>query len=595
MMQASLADQINSDMQELRNPSDLIFRATPTPFLVLAPDSPRFTILEANDAYLAATMRRREELIGRSAFDAFPNNPQNSATGAPQLRVSLERVLATKQSDQLVAQRYDIPLPDGRFEERWWDSTNTAVLDEAGEVVAILHHARDVTEQQRIRARLREQTERVEMALDAGAIVGIWEWDIPANLVRGEERFAEAFGVDAGPWRGGISLNEAMEPVHPDDSAHVLQGVTEAMNQGGAFRVQYRVRRDGTYHWVEAAGRIEFAPDGSPLRATGVLLDIEHRRGIEAERDRALHLLQTFTDAVPGVVYAKDAEGRFLVANRGTSEVLGKTPDEYIGRTLAEVMGDKPLAEVIMANDCKVMASGQVKQIEERMRLPDGRGVHWLSTKAPMRDDAGQVIGLVGSSIDITDRKHAEESRDLLMREVDHRSRNALAVIQSVVRLTDASDPAAFRQAVIGRVDAMARAQSSLAKGNWRGALIGDVVAGELDGAAPEKIDTGGPRIALRPDQVQPLSMILHELATNATKYGALSAPDGRIAVRWASLPGRGWRFEWVERGGPEARAPDRTGFGSRMIERLAAQLGARTRFNWLPSGLSFELVPADK
>lgn len=133
-----------------------LFAASPTPFLVLAPDAPRFTIREVNKAYLAATMRTRDALIGRAMFEAFPDNPDDTdATGVANLRASLERALATKQPAPMPVQKYDIPSPEGGFEERWWDPVNTPLLDESGEVTEIVHHVTDVTGQVRAEAALR--------------------------------------------------------------------------------------------------------------------------------------------------------------------------------------------------------------------------------------------------------------------------------------------------------------------------------------------------------------------------------------------------------------------------------------------------------
>ncbi len=127
-----------------------LFEASPAPFLVLAPDPPQFTITEVNDAYLAATMRTREELVGRALFDAFPDNPNDpQSTGVSKLRASLEHVLASQLPDQLPGLKYDIPRPDGTFEERWWSPVNSPILDDKGEVEAIIHNANDVTRERR--------------------------------------------------------------------------------------------------------------------------------------------------------------------------------------------------------------------------------------------------------------------------------------------------------------------------------------------------------------------------------------------------------------------------------------------------------------
>ncbi|MGA0607008.1 PAS domain S-box protein [Phenylobacterium sp. VNQ135] len=220
--------------------------------------------------------------------------------------------------------------------------------------------------------------------------------------------------------------------------------------------------------------------------------------------------------------------------------------------------------------------------------------VRWVAAKGRgVFAPEGYCIRVIGTAVDITARKRIEEARDLLMREVDHRSRNALAIIQSVVRLTRSDDPEVFRRAVIGRVDAMARAQSALSQSQWQGGALRTIVEAELASVAPlERVRLRGPLVMLAADQVQPLSMIVHELATNATKYGALSVAAGQVDVSW-SRTGAGWTLAWTEHGGAPVVPPSRVGFGSRLISRLAEQLGATVAVDWNPDGVRITLASA--
>ncbi len=199
---------------------------------------------------------------------------------------------------------------------------------------------------------------------------------------------------------------------------------------------------------------------------------------------------------------------------------------------------------------------------------------------------------MISSSLDITAWKQAEAARDLLMREVDHCARNALAMVQTLVRLTDATDPARYRKVVAGRVDAMARAQGSLSRSNWERSVLGEVIGEELSSCAPKsRFALAGPRITLSAEQVQPLNMIMHELATNAIKFGALSAPEGMVEVSWRSNPEREVELTWKESGGPVVKPPEYTGFGVRLIERFAAGLGGSVETDWWAGGLVARLT----
>ncbi|MFJ4445085.1 PAS domain-containing protein [Pseudomonas sp. NPDC089422] len=281
-------------------------------------------------------------------------------------------------------------------------------------------------------------SERLQLALDAGAIIGTWVWDIPGNRVTADERFSRSFGLAADRCQAGIPIEEAFSSIHPDDRDRVSTDIQDAMRRGGAYRCEYRVRQhDGGYRWVEANGRAELNSEGLAVRFPGVLMDIESRRSAEAERDRMSALLRTFMSAVPGVVYAKDLKGRLLVANDGATQLIGKPPELYLGKTDLEVLEDKAQARQIMETDQRIMHGGKAVQIEERVDMPDGTATYWLSVKAPLCDDSGQVMGLIGSSIDVTARRNAEAELLELNRTLEARIEEAVAereVAQAALR-----------------------------------------------------------------------------------------------------------------------------------------------------------------
>ncbi|ACJ01257.1 PAS domain-containing protein [Rhodospirillum centenum] len=479
----------------------------------------------------------------------------------------------------------------GTGERRLHLNSAAPVRDADGSIVGGVAVEQDVTERLAQERALRTQSERVELALDAGAIVGTWVWDLPTDHFTADARFAASFNLDPERCRTGLGIEAVVASVHPEDKPRLMAAIAEAIGRGGPYACQYRVmRNDGVYRWIEANGRVEHAADGTPLRFPGVLLDIDERRSAEAERDRITTLLRTFIDAVPGVVYAKDRAGRMLIANRGTSELIGKPPEFYIGRTDAEFLDSPEDAAVIMATDRRIMDSGEVEQVEEQVRLPDGTPAFWLSTKAPLRDAAGRVIGLIGTSVDVSERKREEARQALLMREVDHRAKNALAVVSSVVRLTRQDTVEGFIDALDGRVAALARAHSLLAQERWTGGELGTLAAAEL-AAYGDAARLSGPRVVLVPDAVQPTAMVLHELATNAAKHGALSLSGGHVSLVWIRRPEGGLWLDWREEGGPPVPGPpSRRGFGSEVLRATAAQLGGPVEFHWDPAGLRCRL-----
>ncbi|RML87925.1 Sensory box sensor histidine kinase/response regulator [Pseudomonas savastanoi pv. glycinea] len=272
-----------------------------------------------------------------------------------------------------------------------------------------------------------EAVEQLQLALDSGAVVGTWVWDIIADQLTGDERFARTFGLCPKLCAKGLPLELVIASIHPDDSARVDKSIEDALQNSEIYRCEYRVlHKDGLYRWVEASGKIERDSRGKPVRSPGVLLDIDSRRIAEDERDRLNELLRIFTAAVPGVVYAKDLEGRMLVANRGTAELIGKPPEFFIGKTDLEFLDDQQQARVLMETDRRIMQNNVSEQIEEQVNLPDGSAATWLSTKAPLLDENGEVIGLIGSSVDVTARKKAEEAVRELNQTLEQRIEQAV-------------------------------------------------------------------------------------------------------------------------------------------------------------------------
>ncbi|POQ00748.1 hybrid sensor histidine kinase/response regulator [Pseudomonas syringae] len=272
-----------------------------------------------------------------------------------------------------------------------------------------------------------EAAERLQLTLDSGAVVGTWVWDIIADQLTGDERFARTFGLCPKLCAKGLPLELVIASIHPDDSARVDKSIEEALQSSETYRCEYRVlHEDGIYRWIEASGRIERDSRGKPVRSPGVLLDIDSRRAAEDERDRLNELLRIFTAAVPGVVYAKDLEGRMLVANRGTADLIGKPPEFFIGKTDLDFLDDQQQARILMETDRRIMQNNVSEQIEEQVNLADGSAAIWLSTKAPLLDENGEVIGLIGSSIDVTARKKAEEAVRELNQTLEQRIEQAV-------------------------------------------------------------------------------------------------------------------------------------------------------------------------
>jgi two-component sensor histidine kinase/DNA-binding response OmpR family regulator len=230
-------------------------------------------------------------------------------------------------------------------------------------------------------------------------------------------------------------------------------------------------------------------------------------------------------------------------------------------------------------------------ETEFRVQNPDGRTRWCFGTAAATRDRHGKIVRVSGVTIDITERKEAEEQQSFLAREVDHRARNVLAVAQSILRLTKAESIQNYVDAVEGRIRALSHAHMLLSESRWQGADLERLLNEEL---APYRaagtVAGSGPRVLLDPRRAQTIALAVHELATNAAKYGALSRASGRLEINWRS--GKDLiEIEWLESGGPDAQAPDQQGYGMRVIAASIEQLGGKVAFDWRPEGLRCHLT----
>ncbi|RAK56464.1 hypothetical protein DJ018_00305 [Phenylobacterium deserti] len=227
--------------------------------------------------------------------------------------------------------------------------------------------------------------------------------------------------------------------------------------------------------------------------------------------------------------------------------------------------------------------------------IRDDGSIRWIYAKGrPIFAPDGTLIRAIGVVIDLTERRETEERLELLMREVDHRANNLMAVVQGAVTLSHAPSAEALREIILGRIEALARAHQLLADSRWTGADLRRLVEEEVrpftlgDG---ERISLHGASLPLAPAAAQGVAMALHELSTNAAKHGALSVPEGRVSVRW-TVEGGVLRLVWSEAGGPPVRKPTRRGFGATVLERaVSGSVGGRTEIHWREEGLVCELA----
>lgn len=368
--------------------------------------------------------------------------------------------------------------------------------------------------------------------------------------------------------------------------------------------MSHHIERDAEEQLAEANERLrrEVAAHAATLRELEAA-----RRDLETsvtERARELaHLTARHEIAIPGsnvTIFTQDRDLRYISISNA---MFGLPVDRIIGRTDSEIV-PQDSREAIVALKQSVLDSGDAA--DGVVRIDFENAVHWYDYHIePLRDVAGESAGLTCAAVDITERKEGEAHLRLLMRELTHRSKNLLAVIQAMARQTarhsDSID--SFLDQFGNRLQALATSHDLLVQEGWYGASLRELVKSQLGhhiDLVGAQVLMDGPMVSLKPEAAQNLGLALHELATNAAKYGALSVPEGKVVITWRWQRGSdGSRLDvtWSEEGGPLVKAPRRRGFGTLVIERnLAHALGAEVHLEFEAQGVQCcILIPPDQ
>jgi PAS domain S-box-containing protein len=350
-------------------------------------------------------------------------------------------------------------------------------------------------------------------------------------------------------------------------------------------------RPDGT--------RVRFRPFPTPLRdpsgalvgAINLLMDIteEHDAHLESERHAAI--VVSSDDAI----ISKTLQGRITSWNAGATRIFGYDANEMIGQSILRIIPPELHGEEqeILA---RLQRGERIDHFETVRCAKDGRRIDISLTVSPLRDRLGKVIGASKVGRDITDRKRAEKLQRVLTEELSHRVKNTLATVQAIASqsLMRAKSPGDFVSGFTGRLQALAKAHTLLTRTQMQGADVMALVNEQvLIGAANgDKVSCSGPSLMLDPQTAVHLALVLHELATNARKYGALSVPSGRLSVTWEMRTNGGCSLllSWKESDGPEVRAPRTHGFGRALIDQTVRSHGGRASVHYRRNGLTCEI-----
>jgi PAS domain S-box-containing protein len=479
---------------------------------------------------------------------------------------------------------------DGSY--RWYVARAEPLRDHAGAVTAWFGSSSDIHDRKLAEAALQASEDRLRDVTDAmPVLISYIDSD---HVFRFVNRAYEAwFGrpiaeIVGRPLRE--VMGEAMYALRRPWIERALAG--ETVTYEGLF-THGQLRHTVIQHipHVDAEGAVR--------GVYALVQDVTQQKRIEAELRDSRDRLQAVLDATPAaILIATTPDCAEIVGNRAAARLLRMPSGINMSKSDPDALVShfrvlSPDGVPVAAEDLPVQraARGEVLRMhEEQVVFDDGHAVHLLGNAVPLRDIDGGVRGAVGAFIDISERKRAEERQKLLIDELNHRVKNTLAVVQGLAQQTfkGSSVPADLAEAFEGRLAALSRAHELLTRQRWEAASMTAVVEGALAslGARAEQVAVTGPDMMLPPKTAVSFAMAVHELATNALKYGALSCEAGRVAIRWGTAGGR-LSFVWRETGGPAVAAPSRRGFGSRLIERaLAAELSGRVEIAFAPEGV---------
>ncbi len=391
-------------------------------------------------------------------------------------------------------------------------------------------------------------------------------------------------------WCGSQTLYRAdMTPMRHDECS-LAELLRDGRNSAATDAVARRP--DGTLVSFRTHPRRLTDRNGRTI-GVNTLVDLSPQKRQEESEGRFAAIVGSSDDAI----VSKTLDGIVESWNAGAERLFGYTEQEAVGQSILLVIPPDRRHEEARIIDA-IRQGLRVPSFETLRRHKDGRLIDVSLTVSPVMDRNGTVVGASKIARDITARKEAERRIHMLLREVNHRVKNQYSVILSMIRQTSrkTNSPQEFERRLRERIMALARSHDLLVQADWSGAPLDALVRTQVELLAdPQKFAIAGPPVLLQPNAAQYLGIALHELATNAGKYGALSEPGGRIAVHWSFGHGpdgeRTLEFSWEETGGPPVSPPSREGFGRIVLSKVTpAALMGRSSIDYRPAGLVWRL-----
>lgn len=582
-----------SDWPETLRSAVRIMLASPVPMVMLMGET---GVLVYNDGYAVFAGQRHPGILGKDVAVAWPE--------IAEFNLDILRRVLSGETLSLSNQKMTLNR-NGAFEDVWLDLDYSPVLDERGVPIAELVIVSDMTARVGAELALSRSEERLSLALSASGIVGVWDWDIVADRVLADRRFAEMYGVDADMAADGAPIQEFVRGIHEEDRGLLTDAINGSLRSRSPFRCEYRLNeRDGRTVWVLATGNVVVDETGRPVRLAGVAVDITDQKRAAEQIAESEAKFRAIADSMPQMVWSTLPDGYHDYYNARWYEYTGVPAGSTDGEGWNDMFhpDDRDRAWTAWRHS---LDTGEPYQIEYRLRHRSGEYRWTLGRAMPIRDADGRIIRWFGTCTDIHETKLAAEEREIVAQELSHRIKNIFSVLNGIVALSARTYPelAPLAATLRARISSLGVAHDFVRPHSAasRPAFAETTVKGLLETLLKPYRNEGDDRLSLTGDDAPidersatPMALLLHELATNAAKYGALAQKDGRVAVALTASEAA-LTIVWKESGLRPVTPPEKEGFGSRLIAlSVEGQLSGQVERAWEEDGLRIAItIPA--
>ena len=539
-------------------------------------------ILRANQA--------ERDLLGYASEDYVGRHIAEFHVDAPVIGEILQKLTCGEKLDRYPAR---LRAKDGSIKHVL--ITSNSRIDD-GKFVNTRCFTTDVTHLHEAECARRESEGRLAATYEA-ATVGIAEADETGRLLRVNDAICRMLGRT----REQLLNMSFLDYTHDDDTDEDAKSYARQVEgEISSYSLRKRAKRpDGGIVYLGVDSSSVRDRNGQFLHGVRVIRDVTEAKLMEDRIRESEQHMRDLLEALPAAVYTTDAKGRITFFNKACVEMAGRTPqigEEWCVTWRLYTADGVPLPHDQCPMALALKEDRPVRGVEAMAERPDGSFVPFAPYPTPLHDGDGKLIGAINMLVDITERKRAENRQKTLIDELNHRVKNTLATVQSLamqtVRHSDSLQD--FNRRFETRLLGLARAHDLLTTRHWEDAPLGFLareVLAPMSGGSEDKVHIQGPEVMLNPRAALNLTMVLNELATNAAKYGALSAEGGSLSISWQLSKGVDQMMvdlTWQERGGPAVEAPRRRGFGTRLMERcIERDLGGELDLVFEPVGLS--------